>query len=381
MTGSQQSLFLHDDDESFRPAPSELDPLEFVRGDTEFDAAALFGGPPRFDSTSEGLASPSHASPRKHTSRKGGVEPCSRAPTSRETTETRKRKVQGRSDTEGGDRTLIEAENASGQVSSDEDSLPSPQSLLLSSANFARRKDISTEANVDYNARAPESLTKATPATKRRKVVGAPETDPSTITKYSGTFDKTPVKGLVADYRPEAKASWSESQHSDSEVQQDEVRSQTIGTVPMDSGKEARYLGTNTSSGLEARLDLSSRIAGLPKAKNPRPQSSILYWVLVSRRPRKRWENRTNLSLRDANVQSFFTAITGTADAAACSSIDVTLKTSEEEWTFCLSRMDEDHFEDMKQFILHRAKSSPHGVNNAFRVVEMYMIAREGTKA
>ena len=380
-TSSEQSLFLHDDDKSFQPAPSELDPLEFVVEDTDSDAATLFGGPPRIDSISEGLASPSHASPRRYARKKGGDEPRSRAPTSKETTQKRKRKVEAGSDAEeGGDRTLIETENAYYQVSSDDDSLPSLQSLHLPSATFARRKTVSAETNVDHDVGTPESLTNTTPAAKRRKVVGAPDTDPSAFTKYSGTSDKTPIKGSVADYGPEPTASSGESQHTDSELPHDQVRSQTFAPVPLDSGKAARYIMTNISTGLEDRLDLSSGIAGLSEAENPRPQCSILYWVLKSTRPRKRWENRTDLSLRGANVQSFFAAITGPADPAACSSIDVTLKTSEEEWTFCLSKMDEDHFEDMKQFILHKAKSSRHGLNDASGVVEMYMTVTEGTK-
>lgn len=380
-TSSEQSLFLYDDDESFRPAPSELDPLEFVRGDTEFDAAALFELAPTFDTTSERFTSPSHAPPSKYASTKGGVEPRSRVPTSKGNTQKRKRKVEADSnDEQRRDRTLIETENPSNEVSSDEDSLPSARSLLLSSAKLAREKHISTETKVNCDVQTPESLKNATKTMKRRKVVGAPDTDPSAITRYSGTFDRTPVKGWVADSAPKSTASLGESQHAELELPDEEVRSQTFVPVPSDSADNARCVDINISTAFKDRADLSSRIAGIPSAEtDPRPQASILYWLLVSNQPRKRWQNRTDISLCDANVRSFFAAVTGPAEPTTCSSIDVTLRTSEEEWTFCLSRVDEDHFEDMKGFVFHKARSSRQRLNNASEVVEMYRSVREGT--
>lgn len=385
----EQCIPLNDDDQSYQPAASEVDPLEFIRGDTEFDAATLVEPAQSLDSTRKDFASSPHIPPTRDAGKQCGISrPSFNPPIAKDHSPKRKHRNQ----VDAGPEVDYNARTKDWPqgISSDEDSLPSPQILLFSSGGSVRRQHLPTEGNAEQAVGTPDSLTNATPRAKRRKVTGKPNANLTGSNIHRGArLDDSSVAVLNIEARPASPWFSGGLQQSGPELSHEEDRSQTFVPAPADGpagnspllenpqtpkwGGAYRF-GNEVSSEGENSPTFSFSTLALPRARHvSKTLPSMRFWTLVSSHPRKQWKHRPGISLRNETLESFHAAITGHVDPAARSSVDVTLRTTDEDWTFCLPWDDENQFEDMKNSMLLRAKAGQAGLNDTFGTVDVYL--------
>jgi hypothetical protein len=86
---------------------------------------------------------------------------------------------------------------------------------------------------------------------------------------------------------------------------------------------------------------------------------SASFWILKRKHPRKAWVLWPGVDLIKENLQSIFAATAKQTDLTDFRSLEVTLQTPDQSFTFSTSPED-DHFEDVKLFMAHMIEASCH---------------------
>ena len=103
---------------------------------------------------------------------------------------------------------------------------------------------------------------------------------------------------------------------------------------------------------------------------------SIRFCVLVRKHPRKHWRNLPDITFPSQSLDSFYSTISSQVGISGCPSIDITLTTADEEYIVSLPRNNENHFEEMKAFVMQKCRSSQPAQRDEPMALNMYMVRR-----
>ena len=133
-----------------------------------------------------------------------------------------------------------------------------------------------------------------------------------------------------------------------------------------------------TSIDLEVNQPLQSRTSGPPRYPNrmasPIGMHSIRFWVLVRKYPRKSWGNLPDITFPSQSLDSLYSTINSQVGISGCPSIDMTFSMADEDYIFSLPRNNENHFEGMKAFVMHKCRSSQPAQGDEPMALDMYMV-------
>ena len=269
----------------------------------------------------------------------------------------------------------------------------------------SQRHHISFEEDANYLCRIAQASVEETPIAKRRKLTSKDDTrSPASNNRHGKIPDPAPLEALEEETRRTLPSTPENLGYDDLDLPEDDDRSQTFVPDPsnnrirespsveepqtpvgrcasrMEEGNSPQNYGYSEDSG---RFE-NSLPSPPPTGQNPRRQSRLdmpsqettplfRFWILVSERPVKHWKNHRAISLPDESLDSFLVAITDLVDLAAFSTIDVTMRTQEEAWTFSLPRNDGDHFDSMKDFMLLKAQPDQNRLQHRPETVDVFV--------
>lgn len=379
-TSNEQRVPANDDDDSFRPTASELDPFEFVRGDTELDADTLNGLHQDLGSTVRDLA-PSYSSPCGDGER---FEPG----------QGQERRARNERAALDDDSSVAELGTLHSVITSDEGPMSrGPRHHLT---DFTSQT--STARNANYLLEATGQLEGGGRTVKRRKIAGVSDRNTSDIAKYGRTArGHSSFETAQAEEPPTPPTSSCDLQRPHPNHSPRDDRSQTLMFAPMDGSTDVRSYRDNSQScepddarsvnrllfrpfdqRRETSMDQLPSRSGLPDRPRDTGPSTQLpemrFWVLASKHPRKLWKLHQGLTFGDQTLDSFYGHINSQVDFIEFSSIEVTLSAPNEDWTFCLPRYDEVHFENMKQFVQHKARAGQSEQRNEHKILDVYLV-------
>ena len=378
---NEQRVVTNNDDDSFRPTASELDPFEFVQDDTELEADTLDGPHQDLSSIPRDLA-PSNDSP-------------SGAGAKFKAGQGQERRVRNESADSDGDGSHAEVVTLHSVITSNGGPLSrGPRNHLTDAPS-----QTSTVKNANYLLEATGQLEGGGRTIKRRKVAGVVDRNTSAIAKYGRTArGRTSFEITKAEEHPTSPSLSCDLQRPQPNHSPRDDRSQTLMFAPMDGSTDVRSVRDSTQScepddprslnrslsrpfdqRHETSMDqLPSPSKSPDRPRNTRPSTqfpAMRLWVLASNYPRKIWKLQEGLTFGEQTLDSFYSDIASQVDVIEFTSIEVTLSTPDEDWTFRLSRYDEDHFENMKQFVVqHKARAGPSGQRNEYNALDVYFV-------
>ena len=375
-TSQEQPVPGNGDDDSYRPAPSELDAAEITRGDTPLDVDVSNDSHRTPNSPGKDLRGQTHIPPDQETVKQAAKShPC--------TGELRDKTGQGQKhrayNEPKGPQTHLYPPKSSTQAptAKDADRFPMATGELDNEPAFKRPRNARTMASslsepeennrgVQYHCPQENVHTEEQPALpslsydlKRQKS----GTNDSPSDDRSQTLMFAPMEGFFRDQSP--------GQNSESYRPEDPHFPDTPFTRPINRLRM-------TSPDLEVSQPLSSRMSGPPRS--PRSVASSIgmspmrFWVLVRKHPKRSWKNLPDTTFLSQSLDLFYSSINSQVDIGGCPSIELTLSMADEDWTFSLPKNDENHFEKMKAFVMQKSGLSQPAQKGEPMALDVYLV-------
>lgn len=129
--------------------------------------------------------------------------------------------------------------------------------------------------------------------------------------------------------------------------------------------------GTTTTS--RQISDLGEVASNVESSLRSESRSSVNFWVLRTSKPHNKWIHWADATLFQETIDSMFNALHKFTGNLGCTTIDVQLQTSQEEYSFQLKRDHSDRFEAMKAFMLQKIDASHCGRGFDHTVTSIYL--------
>lgn len=128
-----------------------------------------------------------------------------------------------------------------------------------------------------------------------------------------------------------------------------------------------------TSSTSRQISDLEEAASNAESSLHSKSRSSVNFWVLRTSKPHNKWIHWADATLFHETIDSMFNALGEFTGNPTCTTIDVQLQTSQEEYSFQLQRDHSDRFEAMKAFMLQKIDASHCGRGFNHTVTSIYL--------
>lgn len=274
-------------------------------------------------------------------------------------------------------------------ISSDDESLPrSPREYFGLKIYDKERTPKEEDAEVSLqNIQEPSDI--ETPS-KRRKT-GAPSILRSSNTVKARKLPKrrppptvlpTSVEAQLSDPPPDGRRGQDPSiGHSvdDSIGSQSRAPSIDLGDPPSETTllpEESILPGlplADNSTTSRQTSNLEEAASNVGSSLRSESRSSVNFWVLRTSKPHNKWIHWADATLFHETIDSMFGALGEFVGDPACTTIDVQLQTSQEEYSFQLQRDNSNRFETMKAFMLQIIDASHRGRGFNHTVISIYL--------
>lgn len=129
--------------------------------------------------------------------------------------------------------------------------------------------------------------------------------------------------------------------------------------------------GNSTTSRQASNLEEAA--SNVESSLRSESRSSVNFWVLRTSKPHNKWIHWADATLFHETSDSMFCALGDFVGNPACTTVDVQLQTSQEEYSFQLQRDNSDRFEAMKAFMLQIIDASHRGRGFNYTVISIYL--------